>query len=84
MPHFSPLDPPRPQGLRDTLYWQTPHGSAGALALANLAQDAPLLVVTTDTAQAQRLENDLQFFARLPVMPFPDWETLPYDSFSPH
>ncbi|WP_372610710.1 transcription-repair coupling factor, partial [Halomonas sp.] len=39
---------------------------------------------TTDTAQAQRLENDLQFFARLPVMPFPDWETLPYDSFSPH
>jgi transcription-repair coupling factor (superfamily II helicase) len=84
MPHFSPLDPPRPQGLRDTLYWQTPPGSAGALALASLAKDAPLLVVTTDTAQAQRLENDLQFFARLPVMPFPDWETLPYDSFSPH
>ncbi|MFY0990390.1 transcription-repair coupling factor [Halomonas sp. C05BenzN] len=84
MPNFSPLDPPRPQGLRDTLYWQTPPGSASALALARLASDAPLLVITADTAQAQRLENDLGFYARLPVLPFPDWETLPYDSFSPH
>ncbi|PXX97481.1 transcription-repair coupling factor [Halomonas sp. LBP4] len=84
MPTFSPLDPPRPQGLRDTLYWQTPPGSASALALARLASDAPLLVITADTAQAQRLENDLRFYARLPVLPFPDWETLPYDSFSPH
>ena len=84
MSNFSPLDPPRPQGLRDTLYWQTPPGSASALALARLAGDAPLLVVTADTAQAQRLESDLRFYARLPVLPFPDWETLPYDSFSPH
>ncbi|MDI5934131.1 transcription-repair coupling factor [Halomonas kalidii] len=84
MPNFSPLDPPRPQGLRDTLYWQTPPGSASALALARLASDTPLLVITADTAQAQRLENDLCFYSRLPVLPFPDWETLPYDSFSPH
>ncbi len=84
MPNFSPLDPPRPQGLRDTCYWQTPQGSAGALALAHLADDAPLLVITADTAQALRLENELRFFSRVPVLPFPDWETLPYDSFSPH
>ncbi|MDR5907275.1 transcription-repair coupling factor [Franzmannia qiaohouensis] len=84
MPHFSPLDPPRPSGTRETLYWQRPHGSALALALARLAADAPLLVITADTAEAQRLENDLAFFADAPVMPFPDWETLPYDSFSPH
>ena len=84
MPHFSPLDPPRPTGTRETLYWQRPHGSALALALARLAADAPLLVITADTAEAQRLENDLAFFADAPVMPFPDWETLPYDSFSPH
>ncbi|MEQ6917197.1 transcription-repair coupling factor [Halomonas aquatica] len=84
MPNFSPLDPPRPQGLRDILYWQTPAGSATALALAHLAEDAPLLVITPDTATAQRLESDLGFYGRLPVMPFPDWETLPYDSFSPH
>ncbi|QOR39312.1 transcription-repair coupling factor [Billgrantia diversa] len=84
MPKFSPLDPPRPTGTRDTLYWQTPPGSSAALALAHLASDAPLLVVTPDTASAQRLENDLNFFAKVPVLPFPDWETLPYDSFSPH
>ncbi|WP_111414194.1 transcription-repair coupling factor [Billgrantia lactosivorans] len=84
MPKLSPLDPPRPAGTRDTLYWQTPPGSSAALALAHLADDAPLLVVTTDTASAQRLENDLRFFASVPVLPFPDWETLPYDSFSPH
>ncbi|MDR9439308.1 MAG: transcription-repair coupling factor, partial [Halomonas sp.] len=84
MPNFSPLDPPRPQGLRDILYWQTPPGSASALALAHLAEDAPLLVITPDTATAQRLESDLGFYGHLPVLPFPDWETLPYDSFSPH
>ncbi|MGQ4880255.1 transcription-repair coupling factor [Billgrantia sp. LNSP4103-1] len=84
MPTFSPLDPPRPAGVRETLYWQLPPGSAAALALAHLADDAPLLVVTPDTASAQRLESDLRFFASVPVMPFPDWETLPYDSFSPH
>ncbi|WP_299230751.1 transcription-repair coupling factor [uncultured Halomonas sp.] len=84
MPTFSPLDPPRPQGLRETRYWQMPHGSAAALALAHLANDAPLLVITADTAQALRLESELRFFSQVPVLPFPDWETLPYDSFSPH
>ncbi|SFH65875.1 transcription-repair coupling factor [Modicisalibacter xianhensis] len=84
MSNFSPLAPPSPTGTRDTLYWQAPHGAATALALARLADDAPLLVITPDTASAQRLENALRFFARVPVMPFPDWETLPYDSFSPH
>lgn len=84
MLRFSPLDPPRPTGTRETLFWQLPPGSAAALLLAQLASDAPLLVITPDTAAAQRLEGDLSFFAQVPVMPFPDWETLPYDSFSPH
>jgi len=42
-------------------------------------------VVTTDTAQADRLETELKVFTGdLPVYAFPDWETLPYDVFSPH
>ncbi|WP_052384188.1 transcription-repair coupling factor [Litchfieldella xinjiangensis] len=84
MPQFSPLDPPRPTGTRETLFWQTPQGSATALALSRLADTAPLLVITADTASAQRLEVELRFFSSVPVLPFPDWETLPYDSFSPH
>ncbi|MGQ7247506.1 transcription-repair coupling factor [Halomonas sp. V046] len=84
MPTFTPLDPPRPQGTRDTLYWREPPGAAAALALSRLAQDVPLLVITADTSEALRLESELAFFADVEVLPFPDWETLPYDSFSPH
>ncbi|MFI0473974.1 transcription-repair coupling factor [Halomonas sp. HMF6819] len=84
MPSFSLLDPPSPQGVRDTLYLTAPPGSATALALARIAGDGPLLVITPSTASAQRLEQDLAFYSQVPVLPFPDWETLPYDSFSPH
>lgn len=84
MPTFSLLEPPQPQGTRDTLYWTSPPGSATALALSRVATHAPLLVITPNTASAQRLEQDLYFYSDVPVLPFPDWETLPYDSFSPH
>lgn len=84
MPSFSLLEPPQPQGTRDTLFLTAPPGSATALALAQVASTAPLLVITPNTASAQRLEQDLSFYSSVPVLPFPDWETLPYDSFSPH
>lgn len=84
MPSFSLLEPPQPQGTRDTLYLSAPPGSATALALAQVAANAPLLVITPSTASAQRLEQDLSLYSNVPVLPFPDWETLPYDSFSPH
>ncbi len=84
MPTFSLLEPPTPQGTRETLYWASPPGSAAALALARAARQAPLLVITPSTASAQRLEQTLAFYSDVPVLPFPDWETLPYDSFSPH
>jgi transcription-repair coupling factor (superfamily II helicase) len=67
-----------------------PPGSADALLLAHhaLARKAAgqlLGVVTADAADAQRLADELPFFAPgLRVALFPDWETLPYDSFSPH
>ncbi|RCV90738.1 transcription-repair coupling factor [Vreelandella rituensis] len=84
MTTFSLLQPPEPQGSRDTLYWHAPPGSATALGLARAAQSGPLLVITPDTASTQRLEQDLAFYSQVPVLPFPDWEILPYDSFSPH
>lgn len=84
MPTFSLLEPSQPHGTRDTLYWTSPPGSAAALALSRVAITAPLLVITPNTASAQRLEQDLNFYSDVPVLPFPDWETLPYDSFSPH
>ncbi len=45
-----------------------------------------LLVVTDDTQTGIQLEQELAFYLppTVPVLSFPDWETLPYDSFSPH
>jgi transcription-repair coupling factor (superfamily II helicase) len=62
------------------------HGSSDALAVASLAQRArPLLVITAGAAHAQRLLEELPFFGpSLKIHLFPDWETLPYDQFSPH
>ncbi|PHS71195.1 MAG: transcription-repair coupling factor [Cycloclasticus sp.] len=50
-----------------------------------MASDKLLVVICCDTLAAQRLEREVPFFLTetLPVISFPDWETLPYDSFSP-
>src|SRR5277367_927294 len=64
----------------------TLYGSADALALAEIADKVrPLLVITATALDAQRLIDEIRYFApRLEVYLLPDWETLPYDSFSPH
>jgi transcription-repair coupling factor (superfamily II helicase) len=61
-------------------------GSSDALALAQLAATTrPLLVITETALEAQRLRDEIPCFAPdLSVHLFPDWETLPYDQFSPH
>jgi transcription-repair coupling factor (superfamily II helicase) len=76
-------------GKRFTL--PRPAGSADALLLASLAQREKAAgrltaIVTSDAADAQRLlmEEIGLFCARPAHRLFPDWETLPYDSFSPH
>jgi transcription-repair coupling factor (superfamily II helicase) len=67
-----------------------PPGSADALLLAQLAereraQQGVTAIVTADAADARRLLDEIAFFAPgLRCALFPDWETLPYDSFSPH
>lgn len=75
-------------GKRYTL--PRPIGSADALLLARLAEARVaekrlLIIVTAEPADAQRLADELPFFApKLRTTVFPDWETLPYDTFSPH
>ncbi len=67
-----------------------PVGSSDALLLARLAGREKSLgrtaaIVTADAADAQRLIDEMAFFAPdLRCALFPDWETLPYDQFSPH
>ena len=87
----SPLNPPLPAAKGEALRWGRLSGSAKALALAAAAgnADGPLIVATPDPLSAQRLIEELIFFTPasapqdcLPRL-FPDWETLPYDRFSP-
>jgi len=61
-------------------------GSGDALALARLAaEEKPLAVVCATALDAQRLLDEIAWFApSLRVCLLPDWETLPYDQFSPH
>jgi transcription-repair coupling factor (superfamily II helicase) len=83
------MDLPKLQpGKRFTL--PRPFGAADALLLAQLAQREKatgrlLAVVTADATDARRLIDEMAFFApEIRCALFPDWETLPYDSFSPH
>ena len=64
-----------------------PHGSADGLALGRLAKElsSPLIVITENAGNAQRLLEEISWFVpELSVHLLPDWETLPYDHFSPH
>ncbi len=67
--------------------WGNLPGAALSLAIAESASSAKrfTLLLTADSQSAERLKEELAFFApELPVLHFPDWETLPYDVFSPH
>jgi transcription-repair coupling factor (superfamily II helicase) len=82
------LNPPLPHPGQRRVSWRKPHGSSLALAIASLAQrlDGIVLAVARDNHDAHALEAEIGAFAgeRVPVLHFPDWETLPYDLFSPH
>nr|WP_090185365.1 MULTISPECIES: transcription-repair coupling factor [unclassified Duganella] len=67
------------------------HGSADAYALAQIALELKsrgqmLAVVVANASDAQRLLDEIPWFggAQLRCHLLPDWETLPYDAFSPH
>ncbi len=76
-----------PQNPQQPIFWSGLNGCGDSLALAELIRQQRTLVViiTSDTQTALRLEHELSFFLdqQLPVLHFPDWETLPYDVFSP-
>ncbi|MGH8293164.1 MAG: transcription-repair coupling factor [Gammaproteobacteria bacterium] len=82
------LKPVLPDAAHPRVRWGKLYGSSTALVLADAAQHyAPLLLVTPDAREAEQMLDELRFYigdAALPVTLFPDWETLPYDLFSPH
>ncbi len=83
--------PPLPRAGPLRAWWRAPASPtalAWYLAQAARTHDAPVLVVARDNHGANQIEADLHTLLggdpSLPVVAFPDWETLPYDRFSPH
>jgi len=87
--HNSPFNPPYPSKAGFRSQWGQLYGSSYGLVLSSTAtqHQGPVLVITADMAAAQRLEYSLRFYMaeeNISILQFPDWETLPYDRFSPH
>lgn len=94
----TPSVPPLPRAGQQRAYWRapaSPSALAWFIARAASAHGGPLLLIARDPQQAHQLEGDLHTLLgddgaksdlpqALPVVVFPDWETLPYDQFSPH
>ncbi len=83
--------PPLPRSGQLRAWWRAPASSSALawhVACAAQAHGKPLLLVTRDNQTANQAVADLHTLlgphSALPVVPFPDWETLPYDQFSPH
>ncbi|MGV7206664.1 transcription-repair coupling factor [Oxalobacteraceae bacterium A2-2] len=80
-----PLPKPGTRFVLPALY-----GSADAYALARIAlelkaQGRMLAVIAAQASDGQRLRDEIPWFAAgLRCHLLPDWETLPYDAFSPH
>ncbi len=96
--YASPLNPALPRRPGERRYWGRLYGSSKALALSAAVEQnqGPLLVLTEDLNSARRLSAELDFYfqhrgrhegrdkSAHAQLTFPDWETLPYDCFSPY
>ncbi len=70
--------------------WTGLHGDSLPLLLGSAVRHytrGPLVVIAPDMQGAELLADQIAFFSRgsdAPAITFPDWETLPYDVFSPY
>jgi len=86
----NPFKPAIPKQAGKTVHYGNLHGSSfsAIISAASRFHQGLMVLVTEDMASALRLESELRFFLSnhpsCPTLAFPDWETLPYDVFSPH
>lgn len=82
------LSPVIPANNQQTQYWGQLYGNSLALAIVETAKNAqqPVVVITGSATEAHLLESAIEFYTSdsIPLLHFPDWETLSYDIFSPH
>ncbi len=79
-------DYPIPVNVGDVRHLGQLTGAAFGQVCADIAErhHGLVLVITTDMQSAIGLQAEIRQFTQLEVNHLPDWETLPYDSFSPH
>ncbi len=83
----STIHPIYPNKQTNHINWGQLHGCAKDLLIANTAEEYKglILLVTADSHSAYQAEANIRFFSNIEnIHIFPDWETLPYDVFSPH
>ncbi len=73
----------------DIIRWGQLYGSSQSLAISQLAmnQKSPVLLIAPDTTSALKLWAEIDSLLSdedINAYFFPDWETLAYDTFSPH
>lgn len=88
--HTNLLTPVLPGKNDNILHWGQLYGASAALAISAAARQHQglVIIIVPNMLIANRLEQELNFFLNhdesTPILSFPDWETLPYDHFSPH
>lgn len=88
MPINDIFHPTLPTNPGEKKYWSNLLGASKGLSISNaLANNQqPVLIIAPDNLTVAHLSEELQFFGHKEacLIHFPDWETLPYDHFSPH
>ncbi len=70
-------------------YWNRLYGSSLALSIVEASRkhcNGPLVIIVEDVIHADVLTKEIEFYKdeKQTLFHLPDWETLPYDIFSPH
>lgn len=89
MTSITPCLPPISMRSGNKQSWGQLQGSAQALSIMHGAYQTQglSLVITADASSSLRLESELAFFNQrddFEILHLADWETLPYDTISPH
>jgi transcription-repair coupling factor (superfamily II helicase) len=87
MPENSIFSPNLSKEVDQPILWTGLAGCGDSLAIASAIkkENRLFVIATADNQTALRLEQEISFFLsdEYPILHFPDWETLPYDVFSP-
>ncbi|MEM7466422.1 MAG: transcription-repair coupling factor [Pseudomonadota bacterium] len=80
----SPFNPPL---IHNNAAWVRLYGASRSLAISQWLKSADkfAMLVVRDSIHVQQYVEEISFFdADIEILQFPDWETLPYDRFSPY